>query len=118
MKFTTSSAIALSCAAAASASSCSNKPIPNGITPGQSSDLELKNSHSGQSTRKYRLRLPNGYDATQNLPLIIAYHGRTKTGAQQQTLSKFSTYGFEGITVYPEGVLFTTKVWHEHVPFS
>jgi poly(3-hydroxybutyrate) depolymerase len=86
-------------------------PLPNGIKPDESVNLTL-DSNSGVSPRKYRLHLPQGYDNSKKLPLILSFHGRTQDALYQEELSQFSnaSYGFEGISVYPQGVPLINKV--------
>ncbi len=78
--------------------------VPEGIELGRSVDLTIKSS-SGLSTRGYRLHLPSTYDRYTKTPLILSFHGRGKDAKYQEELSQFSnaTYGFGGISVYPEG---------------
>jgi poly(3-hydroxybutyrate) depolymerase len=93
-------------------------PLPSGITPGKSVNLTLESS-SGVSPRKYRLHLPPGYDGSKKLPLILSFHGRTQDALYQEELSQFSnaSYGFEGISVYPQGVPLINKVRYSiHTP--
>lgn len=80
------------------------RPLPEGIEADKSVDLTI-NSSSGLSPRGYRLHLPKGYDTNTKVPVIFSFHGRGKTAESQEALSQFSnaTYGFEGISVYPEG---------------
>lgn len=80
-------------------------PLPTGIELDKSVDLTI-NSSSGVSPRKYRLHLPKSYDTNAKVPLILSFHGRGKNAKSQEELSQFSnaTYGFDGISVYPEGV--------------
>jgi hypothetical protein len=86
-------------------------PLPSGIKPGESVNLTLPSS-SGVTPRKYRLHLPQGYDGSKKLPLILSFHGRTQDALYQEELSQFSnaSYGFEGISVYPQGVPLINKV--------
>jgi poly(3-hydroxybutyrate) depolymerase len=88
-----------------------NKALPDGIKPDDSVNLTIPSS-SGVATRKYRLHLPKDYDGTKKLPLILSYHGRTRDALNQEKLSQFSnaSYGFEGISVYPQGVPLVSKV--------
>ncbi|KAF1915427.1 poly depolymerase [Ampelomyces quisqualis] len=81
-----------------------NAPLPADAKPGNSVDLTLPSS-SGVSPRNYRLHLPAGYDGTKKLPLILSFHGRKRSAKEQEELSRFNkAYGFEGISVYPQGV--------------
>jgi poly(3-hydroxybutyrate) depolymerase len=88
-----------------------NKALPAGIKPDESVNLTITSS-SGVSPRKYRLHLPRGYDGSKELPLILSFHGRSRDALFQEELSQFSnaSYGFEGISVYPQGVPLVSKV--------
>jgi poly(3-hydroxybutyrate) depolymerase len=81
-------------------------PIPSGVEPGHSSNHTI-NSHSGASSREYRIHIPESYLDTVPVPLIISYHGRGTDMKFQEQLSQFSnaSFGFEGISVYPQGIL-------------
>ncbi|KAH8733234.1 Alpha/Beta hydrolase protein [Phaeosphaeriaceae sp. PMI808] len=87
-----------------------NKNIPNGIQPGESVNLTIASS-SGETPRKYRLHLPSNYDKTKHHPLILSFHGRTQDALYQEELSQFSnpSFGFDGISVYPQGVPLINK---------
>lgn len=87
-----------------------NALLPDDAKPGKSVNLKLPSS-SGVSPREYRLHLPAGYDGTEKLPLILSFHGRTRSAKSQEELSHFNeTYGFEGISVYPQGVPLVNEV--------
>lgn len=94
----------------ASCATC-NKPLPEGIQPGKSVDLKLS-SKSGVTPRKYRLHVPPSYKEGVEYPLILSFHGRGKNAKSQEKLSQFSnsSYGFDGIVAYPEGVPNATGV--------
>lgn len=111
------------CLASAPSSSCGcGKPLPDNVEPGVSKDHTLPSTRSDSTSfdnsaniplvldsapvRKYRLHLPEDYDINSQYPLILSFHGRGKDGTSQEKLSQFSnsSYGFEGIVVYPEGV--------------
>jgi hypothetical protein len=113
----------VSCLASAPASSCGcGKPLPKGVEVGKSKELTLINTRVDGTSydkdannplvldsapiRKYRLHLPEDYNIDSKVPLILSFHGRGKDGKSQEELSQFSnsSYGFEGIAVYPEGV--------------
>jgi len=81
------------------------KPIPEDIKLGTSKNQTI-NSESGHTPRKYRIHLPKTYDVNVPVPLILSYHGRNKDMKFQERLSQFAnaSYGFEGISVFPEGV--------------
>jgi hypothetical protein len=111
MKFLVSSTLGLSIipniyglATRDSKSGC-NIALPPDVFPDKSVNLTLASSGS-VSPRKFRLHLPAGYDGTQQLPVILSFHGRTQDALYQENLSQFSnaSYGFSGIAVYPEGV--------------
>lgn len=92
-------------------SSCGcGKALPTDIVPGDSKNLTIE-STSGVSPRKYRLHLPKDYDGTKKLPLILSFHGRTQDALYQEELSQFAnaSYGFEGISVFPQGVPLINK---------
>ncbi|KAJ4988662.1 hypothetical protein SVAN01_05795 [Stagonosporopsis vannaccii] len=94
----------MSCASAKRVPSGCGNPLPEGIELDKSVDLNISSS-SGLSTRGYRLHLPKTYDTNTKVPLILSFHGRGKDAQYQEELSQFSnaTYGFNGISVYPEG---------------
>ena len=82
-----------------------NQPLPSEITLGKSKNQTIS-SQSGHTPRKYRIRVPKNYNNNVPVPLILSFHGRNKDMKFQEKLSKFSNeeYGFNGISVYPEGV--------------
>ncbi|KAF1946992.1 poly depolymerase [Clathrospora elynae] len=90
--------------AAKSSHGC-GQALPDGISVDKSVNLTL-DSANGMTVRKYRLHLPKSYDIGTPAPLILSFHGRGKDGKFQEELSQFSnaSYGFEGISVYPEGL--------------
>ncbi|KAH7122754.1 hypothetical protein B0J11DRAFT_347325 [Dendryphion nanum] len=93
---------------------CGKAP-PGDVSPGISINQTI-DSQSGASPRKYRIHLPESYQNNVSVPLILSYHGRSRDSKYQEILSQFSnsSYGFEGISVYPEGVPFgprNTKQW-------
>ncbi|KAJ4395232.1 hypothetical protein N0V91_010982 [Didymella pomorum] len=97
---------AILAAASSAAAQCGcGSALPQGIEAGKSVNLTIE-SASGVSPRGYRLHLPESYDINKKVPLILSFHGRGKDAKFQEELSQFSnaTYGFEGISVYPEGV--------------
>lgn len=95
----------ISCASATDIKSGCGKSLPEGVELGESVNLTI-NSSSGVSTREYRLHLPKSYNTNQEVPLILSFHGRGKDAKFQEELSQFSnaTYGFDGVSVYPQGV--------------
>ncbi|KAF2005480.1 carbohydrate esterase family 1 protein [Amniculicola lignicola CBS 123094] len=86
-------------------SSGCGKAIPDGIELGKSKNQTIS-SKNGASPRKYRIHVPDSYKTDVPVPLILSFHGRDKDMKFQEKLSMFSnaSYGFEGISVYPEGV--------------
>ncbi|KAF7453615.1 LpqC, Poly(3-hydroxybutyrate) depolymerase [Pyrenophora tritici-repentis] len=98
---------------AASSDGC-GKPLPDKVHLDESVNLSLE-SDSGITPRKYRLHIPASYDTSSPVPLILSFHGRGKDAEYQEALSQFSnaTYGFQGISVYPEGIPNTkgTQQW-------
>lgn len=97
-------ALLLGVATAGGSSGC-DKPLPDGVNPKRSIDLIIE-SGSGVTPRGYRLHVPSSSDDGTPVPLILSFHGRGKDGEYQENLSQFSnaSYGFQGISVYPEGV--------------
>lgn len=89
---------------AASSNGC-GKPLPDKVHLDASVNLSL-DSDSGVTPRRYRLHIPASYNVNTPVPLILSFHGRGKDAEYQEALSQFSnaTYGFQGISVYPEGV--------------
>lgn len=81
------------------------KLLPSDVELGVSNYSTI-NSESGVSPRKYLIHVPESYQINVPVPLILSFHGRTQTAEYQENLSQFSnaSYGFEGISVYPEGV--------------
>ncbi|KAF2263885.1 alpha/beta-hydrolase [Lojkania enalia] len=81
---------------------CGKKPS---VELGHSTDLTIT-SDSGVSPRKYRIHVPETYDMNVDVPLILSFHARGKNTTYQEHLSQFSnaSYGFQGITIYPEGI--------------
>jgi poly(3-hydroxybutyrate) depolymerase len=86
-------------------SSGCGKPIPDVLKLGESRNFTLDTT-SKPSPRNYRLHAPESYKSDVPVPLILSFHGRGKDMEEQEGLSQFSnaSYGFEGISVYPEGV--------------
>ncbi|KAF2868439.1 Alpha/Beta hydrolase protein [Massariosphaeria phaeospora] len=80
--------------------------LPRDVKLGDSVNLRLDNSKSGVASRKYRIHIPASYKKNVPVPLIVSFHGRTQDMEYQERLSQFSnsTYGFQGISVYPEGI--------------
>lgn len=81
------------------------KAIPGDIELGTSKNQTI-DSESGHTPRRYRIRVPKTYDNSVPVPLILSYHGRGKDMKFQEKLSQFgnASYGFEGISVFPNGV--------------
>ncbi|CAI6333401.1 unnamed protein product [Periconia digitata] len=87
---------------------CSTTTLPDGLKLGQSKYVNItSNSVNGSaSIRRYRIHVPESYEHGVPVPLIMSFHGRTRTAKSQEALSQFSnqTFGFEGISVYPQGL--------------
>ncbi|KAF2495401.1 alpha/beta-hydrolase [Lophium mytilinum] len=83
------------------------QPLPSGVAIGV---LAASNSHmhinSGNRERTYLVHVPENYDVNAAVPLILSFHGRTKSATEQEGLSQFSnsSYNPDAIAVYPEGV--------------
>lgn len=108
--------LGVSCAAVRDVKCGCGGPLPKGVGLGRSVNLTISSS-SGVSTRGYRLHLPTSYNTNKKVPVILSFHGRGKDAKFQEELSQFSnvTYGFQGISVYPEGIpvsafLFTIRL--------
>lgn len=81
---------------------CGNE-LPDGIELGVSKNttIEIEGVE-----RHYRIHLPDSYDASVPVPLILSYHGRGKDMKFQEELSQFSNKSNNpnAIAVYPQGV--------------
>jgi polyhydroxybutyrate depolymerase len=68
-------------------------------------DWEFELLHAGQP-RRYFVHVPDGYDTTKPVPLVVDLHGMTSTAREQTELSgwreKSDAVGF--IVAYPEGL--------------
>ena len=60
----------------------------------------------GTNSRTYHVHLPPGYNATNSLPLVLAFHGGTGQGSGMNTLTGLSRVADREnmIVVYPEGI--------------
>ncbi|KAF2128337.1 carbohydrate esterase family 1 protein [Dothidotthia symphoricarpi CBS 119687] len=89
-----------------SASSC-GKALPEGVQLGHSVNLTISSDSVNQTstTRRYRIHVPRSYPNNAQVPVIFSFHGRSRDALFQEELSQFSnaSYGFKGISVYPEG---------------
>jgi polyhydroxybutyrate depolymerase len=70
-----------------------------GQAAGTSADRTLT---SGGIERHYRVHLPRGYRPDRPLPVVLAYHGQSRTSAYMEELTGFSR--LPAIAVYPQGV--------------
>ncbi|KAF2639028.1 alpha/beta-hydrolase [Massarina eburnea CBS 473.64] len=93
---------------AAESSGCSKTSLPDDIELGKPFDLDIDSTsiNDTTSTRNYRIQVPKSYKPGNAVPLMLSFHGRTKTAKNQYHLSQFSnsSFGFEGIAVYPQGI--------------
>lgn len=83
------------------------KAIPSDVELGVSANHQIDSKSTGPTTqRDYRLHVPESYDKDVAVPLIFSFHGRTRTAEYQESISQFSnsSFGFEGISVYPQGL--------------
>jgi polyhydroxybutyrate depolymerase len=85
-------------------------PIPNPtaaptIQPG---DFERKLTVNDLE-RSYLLHIPSGLNSQQPLPVVFAFHGRTGTPKEMQTVTRFNIVADLGnfLVVYPEGIFRT-----------
>lgn len=60
------------------------KSLPAGVQAGKTA---LRSLTSGDLKRTYRLHLPTKATTTNPMPLVLNFHGRTATGADQETYS-------------------------------
>ncbi len=60
---------------------------------------------SGGRERTYQLRIPAGYSADQEWPVVLAYHGRGSTGPDVEKYSGLNS--LPAIVAYPNGVIGT-----------
>lgn len=60
---------------------------------------------SGGLERSYNLHLPDGYRRHTRYPLVLAFHGRTRTAEYQEQLTGMSA--LPAIVVYPQGTIGT-----------
>ncbi|PVI07571.1 poly depolymerase [Periconia macrospinosa] len=89
-------------------SGCAKTSLPDDVKLGKSKAVNITSTsvNDTNSIRKYRIYVPNSYKNGVPVPLILSFHGRTQTAKYQEDLSQFSneTFGFEGISVYPQGL--------------
>lgn len=71
----------------------------SGQAAGTSVDRTLT---SGGIEREYRVHLPRGYRPDRPMPVVLAYHGQSRTSAYMEELTGFSA--LPAIAVYPQGV--------------
>lgn len=62
------------------------KSLPQGVQAGKTA---LRTVSSGDLKRTYRLHLPPQTNAANRIPLVLNFHGRTGTGADQEYYSGF-----------------------------
>ncbi|KAK7525926.1 Alpha/Beta hydrolase protein [Phyllosticta citriasiana] len=96
-------AVCASTAAATASCGCGNS-LPTDVVPG--ADSTNVTIYSGGIERSYLIHLPANYTTNEPVPLILSFHGRTKSAAEQEELSQFSnaSYNPRAIAVYPQGV--------------
>jgi polyhydroxybutyrate depolymerase len=72
---------------------------PPTATPGESEEHTIV---SGGVTRSYILHLPDDYEPSWPLPVVMAFHGRKGSGTQIEGFSGISE--LDAIAVYPQGL--------------
>lgn len=100
------SALALSTASSAATTGKTTgcgRPLPEGITPGETHEA---NFTSGGKQRSYRMHIPSSYSRYNAAPVIFSFHGRHKTAKEQEELSQFSNekWNPNAIAIYPQGI--------------
>ncbi|BCJ48453.1 hypothetical protein GCM10010168_76210 [Actinoplanes ianthinogenes] len=58
---------------------------------------------SGGISRTYLLHLPDGYRAGRPTPVVLSFHGRTRTSAYQEELTQMDR--LDAIVAYPQGTI-------------
>jgi len=80
--------------------------VVNGYMRRAGSDEERGSVVVDARQRTYELHVPSGYDGNQDVPLLVALHGRFGTGSGQQKLAHLDRtsdrFGF--LVVYPDGL--------------
>lgn len=90
------------------ATGCGSSLPPN-ITPGSDSVIaHLGNESTGGLNRTYRIFVPDGYNTTIPVPLVLSFHGRSQSGSDEEKLTGLSDVFYNNATspfiaVYPEG---------------
>ena len=79
------------------------KPLPGGQSPGAVANVTIS---SGGLARNYLLFVPPTYHAFSPTPLILSYHGGSKTAQDQLLLDQLTTPKFntESFVIYPQGI--------------
>ncbi len=79
------------------------KPLPEGQSPGAVANITIS---SGGLARNYLLFVPPNYHASLPTPLILSYHGGTKTAQDQLLLDQLTNPEFntESFVIYPQGI--------------
>lgn len=83
------------------------QPLPDFLKRGwngSSNRLSFK-THSGK-TRTYLMHVPPTYSSSTPIGLVLSFHGKGRTAAYQEKLSKFSQPGInpQMLALYPEGL--------------
>jgi poly(3-hydroxybutyrate) depolymerase len=81
-----------------------SKPLPTNQIIGKSKNISIE---SGGLERSYLLHIPKSYDATSSVPLILSFHGRSKSAKEQEELSQFANASInpDAISVFPQGYM-------------
>jgi poly(3-hydroxybutyrate) depolymerase len=79
------------------------KPLPLGQSIGHVSNVTIS---SGGNERNFLVSIPPSYSKDVPTPLMLSYHGGTKTSIQQLQLDDLTDPEFNpfAIVVYPQGI--------------
>lgn len=85
---------------------CGKSLASNIQTGGTGRSNNISITTSAGSRRTYLLHLPRAYSSTATHGLVLSFHGRGESGAQQEKVSRLSdsTVNPHMIVAYPEGV--------------
>lgn len=86
-----------------SSSGCSKPLSPSTPAGGATTNHTIT---SGGRTRSYLLHIPSDYSPDTPTPLILSFHGNSRTASYQESLSQFSDPHFNPswLAVYPQGL--------------
>jgi len=84
--------------------------------PYQDGESRPYSINSSGGLREYNVHFPLNYDPQTKYPLMISYHGGTKTKEEQEQLTQFSNNSINPhmIAVYPQGIKIS---WQANFPY-